>query len=223
MENKINYKFTIGYVCTVALGFFNLGYCYAYFNTLTMIVHPQFVYHNKTVIEDIDLFNSVVSSLIPFGAIFGAPIGGVLVTKGRRTALIWITMVFGLACMFTSIFHLYPLIIGRFIMGVCIGAYVTAIPVAVSELSPKSISGPLGVIGQLMCVSGVLFALSLGFLVPYADHPNVVTTSVWRYLYRMPALVALLQLSLFMFVFKYDTPAFYEMQNDQVGYQNSMN
>lgn len=150
MDQNINYAYTIGYVVTAAISFFNMGYCYAYFNTTTKIMHDQYVHNYKFVIADRDLFNSVISALIPFGAIFGAPLGGILANSGRRRAIINISMMFATACILTTYFNFFALFFGRLTMGICIGAYVTVVPLLVSELSPKSIAGPLGVVTQFM-------------------------------------------------------------------------
>jgi len=34
---------------TAALGFFNLGYCFGYFNTVTGIMHKQYVHEGKLI------------------------------------------------------------------------------------------------------------------------------------------------------------------------------
>jgi len=66
----------------------NLGYCFGYFNSLTGIVHQQYVHEDKPRIKDEDLFNSLVSGLIPLGAIPGSLLINPLAVKGRRLSLI---------------------------------------------------------------------------------------------------------------------------------------
>lgn len=222
MDQNINYRNTIGYVLTVALAFFNLGYSFAYFNTMTKIIHPQYILNDKFVIEDRDLFNSVISALIPFGAIFGAPLGGFLATKGRRQAIIKLSTMFLIACLMTTIFNFFALFFGRLIMGVCIGAYVTVVPLTISELSPKSLAGQLGVIPQLMCVTGITVAVTLGFFVPYADDEEAKTTQLWKHLFGLPAAFSFIQLFFLLFCFTYDTPKFYETKNDTENYEKAM-
>lgn len=223
MELKINYAYTVGYVIMACIGLLNLGYCYAYFNTCTKIMHDQYVHYGKFVIEDRALFNSVISALIPSGAIFGAPLGGVLAAKGRRSALLKIATIFTIGCFMTTYFNFYALFFGRLIMGTCIGSYVTVVPCLVSEISPKSIAGPLGVINQLMCVTGILIACTLGFIVPYASTEEAMTTEVWKYIFGLPAGFTMFQIFCLLFIFTYDSPKFYEMQNDSEGYKKSMN
>lgn len=222
MEQNVNYGYTIGYVFTIALGFFNLGYCYSYFNTVTKIMHGQYVENDMFVVESRDLFNSIVSALIPFGAIFGAPLGGALAGKGRRFALMSITSTFIVGCILTTIFNFFTLLAGRFIMGVCIGGYFTVVPLFITELSPKSIAGPLGVVTQFLRMIAILIAVSLGFMVPYASDEDALTTQIWRYIFGLPIVFSMIQLALFMIVFTHDTPTFYELTNQQEMYHRAM-
>ena len=139
MKKKINYKYTYGYIITIAFCNFNLGLCNVYFNTVTEIMHAQFTYHNKFVIKDKDLFNSIMSSLIPVGGIFGATIGGFLAIYGRRKTMIYTTICFLVATLMTTILNFFTLFIGRLLIGVCIGVYITLAPIMVREISPKSL------------------------------------------------------------------------------------
>jgi len=59
---------------------------------VTQILHRQYMLNDMFVIQDRDLFNSVISALIPFGATIGAPFGGLLISIGRRKALISVTV-----------------------------------------------------------------------------------------------------------------------------------
>lgn len=72
-------------------------------------------------------------------------------------------------------------------------------------------------------MTGILVAVSLGFLVPYGNDQNALTTQIWKNLFGLPAAFALIQLFFMMFVFTYDSPSFYETKNDNESYQKSMN
>jgi hypothetical protein len=72
-------------------------------------------------------------------------------------------------------------------------------------------------------VTGILVAVTLGFLVPYGTDEDALTTQIWKHLFGLPAAFALIQLFFLMFVFTYDSPSYYETKNDHESYQNSMN
>ena len=154
---------------TSSLGFFFLGYWFAYFNAFTSLYYFQLSKEGKGVVGSEDLFNSIVSGLIPFGAIFGALAIGPVANFGRRVALIIISVCFTIGVGVTMIFSFYALTIGRFIMGAAAGAFTTISPLMISEISPTSISGTLGSLNQFMCVTGILVANSLAFMVPYKE------------------------------------------------------
>lgn len=223
MDQNINYGYTVGYISTAASGFFILGYSFAYFNKVTSLMHHQYIAHEKFVIQDRDTFYFVISGLVTFGAVFGALLGASIAQKGRRFALMLIAAVFTVAALSTTVFNFFALFFGRLIMGLCIGAYVSVIPLTVCELSPGSISGPLGVIGQLMCVSGVLVAHLVSFLVPYTNDTTTDTTLIWKHIFALPALFSAIQFCLLKFFFIYETPTFYELNNEPEMYEKSMN
>ena len=57
---------------------------------------------------------------------------------------------------------------------------------------------------------------------PYSKDPKAQTTSLWRWLFLLPTLSSGLQLFLLLFVFRFDTPAFYQTQDDSRNFQESM-
>lgn len=181
---------------------------------MTKIIHAQYIHKGKHVISNEVLFNSLVSGLIPFGAIFGSLSVGPLVKRGRRLALICISIVFMTGASFTLIFNMYTLILGRLIMGVCVGAYVAVCPLYISETAPPNLSGSLGAFSQVGVVIGVLLGFSMAFLMPLPEEPEALTTGLWRIVFGFPIILAFTQLILFLFVFKHDTPKFYQQKGD---------
>ena len=200
---------------TSSIGFFFLGYWFAYFNAFTSLYHFQLAKEGNEVVKDEDLFNSIISGLIPFGAIFGALAIGPAVNLGRRVALMIITVWFTVGTGITMFFSFYSLAIGRFIMGASAGAFTTVSPLMVNEISPTSISGTLGTLNQFMCVTGILVANSLAFLAPYKENLTNSNFEIWRVVFGFPAFVSFLQLILLLFVFNYDSPKYYQMIGDQ--------
>ena len=211
-----------GVAITASFGFFYLGYWFAYFNAFTSLYHFQLAKEGNTVINDEDLFNSIISGLIPFGAIFGALAIEPVTKFGRRVALIIVAVWFTIGTGITMLFSFYSLAIGRFIMGLSAGAFTTVSPLMVNEISPVSISGTLGTLNPFMWVAGILIAYSLAFLAPYKENLNDNNFEVWRIVFGFPALVSFLQLILLLFVFNYDSPKYYQMIGDQELYNKVM-
>ena len=214
MKEEINYCYVVSMAVTSSLGFWLLGYGFAYFNVFTGILHRQYMAVGGAVITDEDLFNSIISGLIPIGGIFGALLIGPVVNLGRRVALMTISVVFICGTGATMVFNFYFLFFGRFVMGACIGAYATVSPLYISEIAPVSISGTLGVLNQFMAVTGILVAYSLSFLVPYPSDEAALTTGIWRFIFAFPASVAIIQFIILMFILNFDTPKYYKTIND---------
>ena len=58
----------------------------------------------------------------------------------------------------TLISSFVPLLIGRFIIGLCLGFYSSICPLFINELSPNELSGMFGTLNQINIVSGVVIA-----------------------------------------------------------------
>jgi MFS family permease len=101
----------------VSFGFLALGYCFGYYNPMTGIIHKQYVDKDEFVISSEDLFNSLVSGLVPLGAIPGSLVVGPFIAKGRRLTLIVVSIILIFGTCITMIFNMFALIIGRFIIG----------------------------------------------------------------------------------------------------------
>jgi hypothetical protein len=96
-------------------------------------------------------------------------------------------------------------------------------PLYVSEIVPPSLSGSLGSFNQMGTVSGFVMAFSLPFILPLPDEPEALTTDLWRVVFMMPALISMVIIAMFTFVFRYDTPLFYKKKGDMINYNKIMN
>lgn len=127
------------------------------------------------------------------------------------------------AILITCIFDFRALLIGRFMYGLCVGAYVSVCPLYISELAPPEISGSLGALNNLGAALGTLLGYLLGLLVPLKEDSDAMTSQMWRVVLAAPAIISLLQLCLLTFIFTYETPKFYQNQGDMENYELIMN
>ena len=107
-------------------------------------------------------------------------------------------------------------------MGIAMGMYITVCPIFISEISPPSLTGPLGCLNQLALVSGLIIAFSVAFIMPLPDDQEALTTRLWRIIFILPAIFAITQVVLFIFIFKYDSPQFYKKIKNTVKYHKVM-
>ena len=85
MANKINLTYLGLWMTTVSIGMFQFGYAMGMFNGFTNVLFYRF--KGNTVIKNKDDFNSVITTMVPLGASFGAFTGGLLCSLGRRNAI----------------------------------------------------------------------------------------------------------------------------------------
>ncbi|CAI2366098.1 unnamed protein product [Moneuplotes crassus] len=230
VRQNINKPYLITMAMTVALGFCMLGYCFGYYNAFTDITYQKYAEKGQQVIHDKNLFNSLVSGLIPFGAIFGSVMIGLIVNKGRRFSLLVVASVFMAATLLSLVFNFYAMVLGRLCMGICIGCYATLCPLYISEISPPELSGFLGVFNQMGACTGIVIAFIVPYIMPLSETPTttnlepkaVVDSHNWRLIFGFPFGIALTQFLLLFFIFKDETPLFYLKKGDKSNYYKTM-
>lgn len=150
------------------------------------------------------IYEPIFSALFPFGAAFGALIGGSMSkTKGRRKMLIY-AAILGIC---SSIIHAIPFTatfaIGRFMCGVA-GGVMAAVPsMFITEISPIEMSGKTGIIVQFMVTFSILLAYAIGLPLPLKGNSEPMN-EWWIVMILFPILAVALQLMLFICVYKHE-------------------
>ncbi|CAI2367973.1 unnamed protein product [Moneuplotes crassus] len=209
--------FLWAWMISIAIGMFQMGYCSAMFSSFLDILHTQLGEAGRAVIGDSENFNSVMTTAIPLGAVFGSLTGGCLVSYGRRKAIIWINVVLCFGTALSMIFNFFTILIGRIIVGFCVGVLTVVCPMFLSETSLVKLAGPIGGLNQVMVTVGIMVGYFFGFLAPLKldlennPNPTVKTTNSWRFVFMIPAFVAIIQSLLLIIVFTDDTPKYYRL------------
>lgn len=105
----------------------------------------------------------VVTSLLAFGAAFGALVGGQINDRfGRRKAILALAIVFVIGTvgctLAPSVAVMAPF---RFILGWAVGGASSTVPLYLAEAAPKRIRGQLVAVDQFMIVFGQFIAYSM--------------------------------------------------------------
>lgn len=112
----------------------------------------------------------VVSSLL-LGAAVGVAVAGRLADRwGRKPMLLITAIIFaigGLVAAFAP--SVAMLVIGRFVMGLGVGASSSVVSVYLVEVAPTRHRGKIGSLGQLMVVVGILVAYIVGYALQPID------------------------------------------------------
>jgi MFS family permease len=113
------------------------------------------------------------------------------------------------------------IMIGRFLYGMACGAFTVYIPKFVAEYSPAEYRGPFGAVNQFMCTLGIVVCSLMALPVPSkqtalneVDPDSFIVTQYWRVVWGLPALFVLLQVTLMLTVFRFDTPVSYKQRAD---------
>jgi len=113
------------------------------------------------------------------------------------------------------------ILFGRFVYGMAAGAFTVFVPKYTSELAPSEYRGPFGAVNQFMCTLGILACSLLGLAIPSKagevaalDENSFIVQQYWRVVWGLPAVFLLIQITLMLTVFKYETPVTYKQRAD---------
>lgn len=156
------------------------------------------------------MYSSLIASSAAVGTLVGAMFGGSLAVFGHRRIGILLNILLVLGVIMTLFKHLIPILIGRFIYGLTVGCFQVLTPSFITEVTPVSLRGPMGSLSQFMTSLGILLAYLSAFIVLPVNKDDLEETDMWRIVFGLPAIFAILQLLLYVFVFKLESPIFYE-------------
>ncbi len=138
----------------------------------------------------------LVASIVVFGEIAGALIGGALADRlGRKPVMVGVAATFALFSLLSAISWDIPsLMVARFLLGLTIGVSVVVVPVFVAESAATRIRGALLVLYQVATVTGIILgyviAMILARVIGGADDADAAHT--WRWLLGLAAIPGML-------------------------------
>jgi len=138
------------YALVIALGSFLFGYDTGVVSGALLFIKQDF---------GLSAFQQgAVVSVLLLGAIAGAQlIGGLADRRGRRSTLAGVALVFALGIAIAALAGGFgAMLVGRFIMGLSVGAVSALVPTYLSEISPAQIRGRVLTLNQLMITVGAL-------------------------------------------------------------------
>jgi sugar porter (SP) family MFS transporter len=159
MNQKNNSSWFIYIIAAVgAMGGMLFGYDTGVISSAILFIKKQFMLSST--------MEEVVVSIVLFGAVIGAAIGGKLTDHfGRRKVILITAVIFclGATCGASIAQNIPWLIIGRFIIGIAIGAASFSAPLYISEVAPVKIRGKLVGFNQLAVTTGIVISYLIGY------------------------------------------------------------
>lgn len=110
--------------------------------------------------------------------------------------------------------HFNLFLLGRFLFGMSNGGFTCFCPKYISETSPKELSGPAGAMFQVMVTFGLFLALAITYPFDIVKSTQSEMDSLCFFLFATPIILSMIQMSLLMFVFNYDTPKILKESGD---------
>lgn len=203
---KMSGAYLTCWALSIAMGSIHFGYFLfqpnIYWNSITWIYGMDFESRNK--------YMTWCRRTIPFSAAIFAFLTGLFIKYGKRKAIF-----FGNALVIASWvlkqIHVFPIfVLWTAIEGGVIGIMTVVNPVFLNNISPIRLRGVYGALVQQFITVGIWLLKLLSLTKPrytlgegsdYWDRPEIMNYP-WRWLHMFPAVPALIQMSLLLFVFK---------------------
>lgn len=169
MENGVN-RFVL--VVALIAGF--AGFLFGFDASVIADIQDQ-------VTQQLFLSNWQWSQVVSFsllGCIIGIPLSSLIADKiSRRTLLKWVALGFLVGTAFCAQAHtLNNLLMGRFVIGICIGVASYSAPLFIAEIAPPQKRGALILINGLAITFGQTAAYLLGYFI------HDLSSTSWRFL-----------------------------------------
>ena len=143
------------------------------------------------------------------GVTVGAISGGELISSGRRRTLLianFLAVISSVLCVFLNF---WSICIGKFLFGICAGIFQVAAPKIINEVVPVYKLKFFGLLTNVYLCLAVTIAMAMGLGLPKVDQvEEMKETDLWRYIFGMPAAIALLFYICLFTILKYDTVSY---------------
>ena len=215
--------YLVGYIITLLFGSLHFGFNINVF----AVYHDIFMqlYNWEDDDDKDDLWSSILTTLLPVGAMITALTSGFIMKKSRRLVLFLGAFLCLIGALFMSIIHnpdgdnkgssLAFFGIGRFFMGLAVGLYSSVVPTYINEVSPKHLTGMFGSCHQLCITIASLVAAIIGMTLPDLTNDEARDSMSWRVSYAAPFFLSIIQVILILTVFRYESAVHYLTKGDE--------
>ncbi|MGL5389772.1 MAG: sugar porter family MFS transporter [Serratia sp. (in: enterobacteria)] len=218
-----NMVYLIGYVTTLLFGSLIFGYNINVFSIFTDMFMQSFNWENDSSKKD--LWSSIMTTVLPAGAMVTALTSGPVIKKSKRLVLFIGAFLCAIGVLFMSIIFnpnmestsgaLTIFCIGRIFMGFAVGFYSSVVPPYINEISPKHLTGAFGSCHQLCITFAILIVSIFGLGLPTLSNQEVRDHLSWRFGYAGPFFLSLIQVILILTVYRYESAVHYLSKGDE--------
>ena len=199
-------------IFVVGIGAINFGYAIGVFNSMQDDFIVVFGFFERTKTEK-ERILTTVTTMTSIGMAFGA-LGSAPFTKfGKKTCIHFTNLLVIIACGLCLIKKYEAVLAGRFLYGMCGGAFSVFVPSYINEVTPTELKGPFGSSTQILITLGIMISNLLGIPLPSGStidpsDTSFIQTGYWRVFFALPIAFSIVQSVLLFTVFNYETPKF---------------
>jgi MFS family permease len=187
---------------TASIGFFFFGYSTGVINPIHITLRQLFNWDD----QQNTFYSSIIAAAIGIGSIVGSISTGPLMSRyGRRKTIMIFNVLAGIGTVFNLILNEHIMIVGRTIIGICVGGFNTVIPVYISEFVPYDKQGTCGAIYEFHFSLGLFVSYLFGLGLP---EDNDFIGQWWRFMIAFPVLFCVINYLVLLFFFRHDTPSY---------------
>jgi len=214
-EYKLRMCNLISLMLNISIGYFMIGYEVGVFNQIQENVNTDLGWDT----EEKKIYISIISVMIPVGAVFGSVIMGKSAHNiGRKYAYITWDCIIIVGIAITMIANTYSMIIGRFICGFGVGGFVVLVPMLMKEYVPDRYEGYGAAMYAVSFNIGLLTSFALGLNISDITKPDFVW---WRIMFAFPCILILINIILLLTKYTQETPIYLLSIDDREGCINS--
>ncbi len=208
-EDRVRLCNMVGLTLVYAIGFFCFGYGMGAFNS----IQGNLGFDLKWKEEEKNVYRSVISGMIPTGAVIGSTLQGVIAKKiGRRWTFIIADLLSILSIAINMVANTYVIIIARLICGIGVGVYALLVPEVIHEYIPKRYQGICSAVYNVVFNCGLITTFSLGTNIQPKDKEDLVW---WRIVFAIPIVLILFNMIMLLTKYNLDTPLYYMKQKNK--------
>ena len=190
------------YLIQISLAMFEFGYSVALFNATEDLISENLSWGSKKA-----YYLSICQGAVPVGMVIGAHVSGhYSIIIGKRRTFINFQLVFIVGTILLATLSTPVIILGRFFIGLASGVFYSITQNYISEVTPFSLRKIGSITVSSISFGGYSLCCFIALGLPYNAEPN--DSMFWvSFMIVFPACFAILQIILFIFWFKFDTPA----------------
>eukprot|EP01016_Furgasonia_blochmanni_P056016 TRINITY_DN9465_c0_g1_i3.p1 TRINITY_DN9465_c0_g1~~TRINITY_DN9465_c0_g1_i3.p1 ORF type:complete len:500 (-),score=104.50 TRINITY_DN9465_c0_g1_i3:291-1790(-) len=185
-----------------SLGYGFFGYQLGVFNTFQEHLSRVFGWSADEKAINVGL----ITSMMALGALIGSAISGKWANAiGRRRGMLVTNVVCFIGIALTMFVNLPIMLLGRIITGIGAGLHSALEPIYINEISPVSLRGSMGFVGETVFAFGILssFLLGLGL-----SDPSHVESNYWRFMFLFAGAPLIMQTLNFFIWSRFEPPYF---------------